>query len=215
MNKPRTPTQKSCAFCGTGFLTQSSIKQFCSAECRVKDIAAGFHDPDVCWNWPKSLNPQTGYGQLSTWQDGKRVLLTTHRVSYTAFHGGIPEGLSVLHKCDNRRCINPAHLYAGTQADNMHDCISRDRYAKTHKPPAIIWQKQFPERVKRGAEHPVAIDPSCMPRGEKHPGSKITEADVLEIRNSKETGIAMAKKFGLTPSTVSSIRTRQIWKHVL
>ena len=67
-----------------------------------------------------------GYGLASV--DNKTV--RTHRVSYEMNHGPIPEGMYVLHKCDNPSCINPEHLFAGTQRDNVLDMRSKGRQAK-------------------------------------------------------------------------------------
>ena len=66
-----------------------------------------------CWNWKASII-KDGYGQFKF--EGK--MEDAHRVSYKVFIGPIPENLHVLHKCDNPSCINPDHLFLGTQRDN-------------------------------------------------------------------------------------------------
>lgn len=66
---------------------------------------------------------RAGHRQMRV--SGKKVLV--HRLAYAATHGGIPAGLIVRHRCDNPRCVNPAHLEAGTQADNIQDMVSRGR----------------------------------------------------------------------------------------
>lgn len=75
-----------------------------------------------CWNWKRTLTPG-GYGQIG-W--GKQ-LVATHRIVATVHIGPIPEGLYVCHRCDNRRCCNPAHLFYGTALDNARDCIAKGR----------------------------------------------------------------------------------------
>lgn len=208
----RTPSYKTCTECGSKFLTASSIKTMCSPECRVRATAKQFQGIADCWNWPKSLNPQTGYGQLSAWIDGKRILLTAHRVSYSAFRGQIEDGKYVCHSCDNRQCFNPAHLFLGDQSDNMRDMVAKGRYHFVK--PEIAWQHRMPERVPRGESHHLKKDSSCLPRGSAHPGAKLKESDVLEIRASSERGARLAERYGVSQCIISAVKKRKIWKHL-
>jgi len=77
---------------------------------------------DGCWEWIGSKNPK-GYGCFRV----RGTLKPAHRVAYDLFVGIIPEGLRVLHKCDNRACVNPKHLWLGTNQDNTNDMISKGR----------------------------------------------------------------------------------------
>ena len=77
-----------------------------------------------CWFWKLGTFPN-GYGQL--WQLGE---WSAHRVSYAAFVGPIPKGMCVLHRCDNKPCVNPDHLWAGTNVDNMRDMVAKGRNPK-------------------------------------------------------------------------------------
>lgn len=81
--------------------------------------------PGECWVWIGSRSP-AGYGALSY---GKRVQ-AAHRVAWERANGAIPLGLCVLHKCDNPPCVNPSHLFLGTRADNIADCIKKGRFFK-------------------------------------------------------------------------------------
>lgn len=75
---------------------------------------------DQCWPWKGAVDGG-GYGTISI----GNVLFQTHRIAYTLTNG--PTDLNVLHRCDNRRCCNPAHLYAGTQEQNVNDMCVRGR----------------------------------------------------------------------------------------
>ena len=81
--------------------------------------------PEGCHIWMGGKF-NSGYG--ASGMNGKTV--GTHRISYELYNGDIPEGLVVMHSCDNRVCVNPAHLTVGTQADNVRDAVSKNRLIK-------------------------------------------------------------------------------------
>ena len=93
-----------------------------------------------CWVWTAGTNG-AGYGQIRPGGLAPRIL--AHRASWELFRGPIPKsdsyhGTCVLHKCDNRACINPDHLFLGTNEDNIHDCIAKNRKPTKLKPEQVL-----------------------------------------------------------------------------
>ena len=83
---------------------------------------------DDCWEWQAyRIPPPSGYGQFG--MGGRRGRMhPAHRVAWLLWHGTIPEGMRVLHRCDNPPCVRPDHLFLGTQADNVRDMHQKGRY---------------------------------------------------------------------------------------
>lgn len=144
-----------------------------------------------CWEW-KGMRFRNGYGGiLSTHVNGKHRTLLAHRVSYEMSNGPIPEGLCVLHVCDNRKCVRPDHLFLGTAADNIHDMIAKGRAA-----------------VVDGARY----------RGELNPSAKLTEEQVRVMRSEYVPRVVtrshLADKFGVSLPLVDKILGGRVWKHI-
>ena len=78
-----------------------------------------------CWEWTGATNRNGGYGQIGV----RGKIIRAHRLSWVWVNNKIPKDMHVLHKCDNRVCVNPDHLFLGTQKDNMQDCVRKGRFA--------------------------------------------------------------------------------------
>lgn len=141
-----------------------------------------------CWNWSASKN-NMGYGQIRFW--GKTF--TAHRIAWLIANGPIPSDICICHRCDNPACVNPSHLFLGTQTDNLHDMIAKRR-------------------------HGSHLHPERRPRGEAHKRAKLTDSEVIGIRDCyKAGGISQSKiaaQYGVTRSAISLITRRKKWTHI-
>jgi hypothetical protein len=87
-----------------------------------------------CWQW-KAMTDENGYGHVSPSK-------YAHRVAWLLWFGPIPEGINVCHRCDNPGCVRPDHLFLGTQADNVQDCIMKKRHVPP-RPKTILTASQI------------------------------------------------------------------------
>lgn len=86
-----------------------------------------------CWEWIGVLI-SIGYGRFMLYKNGKKIPRYAHRVSYELFtNKQIPNNIYICHKCDNRKCVNPNHLFPGTNQDNMNDMVKKNRQASGEK----------------------------------------------------------------------------------
>ena len=104
---------------------------------------------DTCWIWNGGRNDK-GYGRIAICT----VMTVAHRVSWIIHHGSIPDGLCVLHSCDNPPCVNPSHLFLGTKADNATDRDRKDRLIT----PYIIGHNKSPMKFSEDTQDKIRID---------------------------------------------------------
>lgn len=133
--------------------------------------------PDACWLW--TGNTHKGYGIIAVHRTRG-----SHRVSYELANGPIPEGLHVLHACDNRRCVNPVHLSLGTNAENCLDRKLKGRGAD-----------------KRGEKHHLA----------RLTNADVLE---IRRTARPGNHASIAERFGISRKYVSDIVHKQRWAHV-
>lgn len=169
---------------------------------------------DSCWLWTAATNMH-GYGVYKATGDRQKRV---HRLAYEQLVGPIPPGFNILHRCDVRRCLNPAHLFVGTQADNTRDAILKGRHPirpESLRPPGA--PKYVRKGYRRGDEHHSRTDPKTVRRGEASPQARLTEADVLTIREQYAAGVsqrALALKFSTHFGNIHAIIKRKSWVHV-
>lgn len=149
-----------------------------------------------CLEWTGRFNP-FGYGifkirssetQWLTYITPKKssISISTHRVAYKIWKGDIPEGIYVLHKCDNRACIEPSHLYLGTHKDNMDDMKNKKR-----------------QDMRPGELHHL----------NKMTNKDVIEIRKL-WDSGKETQAGLSRKYNVSTACIHSIAKRKSWKHI-
>lgn len=140
------------------------------------------HKGPDCWTWT-GCRFQTGYGAFQL----RGKIRRASRLAASLSGLLLSDSAWVLHRCDNRACVRPDHLFAGTPKDNVADMI------------------------KKGRARWVA------PRGERSHTAKLTEAKVLEIRALRSSGVPradVARMFGVAGDQITRITTRKNWSHV-
>lgn len=134
-----------------------------------------------CWRWIGGIN-KSGYGTFL----GGELGSLAHRVSYSIYVGKIPEGMHVCHTCDNRWCVNPNHLFLGTNAENMAD------------------------RDKKGRQAHLS---GAMNGNAKLNNTQVARIKKM-LKETNITQAELAKRVGVSQSNISDIARGKIWKHV-
>lgn len=148
-------------------------KEFMLRHMRLNEVTG-------CWEWTRYIMKPHRHGMMTI--NNKRQLV--HRVAYQLWVGPIPLGMLVCHRCDNPPCFNPEHLFAGTQQDNVNDCISKGRFI----------------RGETVGNHKLTASQVIEIRSHYDSG--------------KATMKKLAEEFGVGKVTVFWIVHRKTWKHI-
>jgi len=134
-----------------------------------------------CIEWTKAKD-RDGYGVLTR---NNKKNLRAHRVAWIDTYGEIPEGMWVLHKCDNKSCVNPEHLFIGTAKDNTQDCIKKNR-----------------RNTPRGSNHHAAkLNEDLVLK-------------IRTIYKNKKLS-ELSEQIGVSISLIGLVKRNKIWKHVI
>jgi hypothetical protein len=140
-----------------------------------------------CWIWSGGNNGSYGVFRVGSTTDGSRRQVYAHRISYELHKGKIPAGLFVCHTCDVKLCVNPAHLFLGTNADNIRDHLNKGGSIG---------------RSRHGEENPRAV---------------LDVDQVRAIRRRYDCGESLTqlgRSYGVTKQAIYGIVLRKNWKHV-
>ncbi len=209
-----TLLDRTCRECGTGFTSpvwevKRGSGNFCSRHCaRIWQARQQFTTAETrfwenvekssdegCWLWTANTTSY-GYGRFRF--QGQEA--QAHRVAWKLVNGPIPKGMYVCHNCpggDVRSCVNPAHLFLGTHADNMSDMVRKGRSpsGKYH------WSHLHSEKIVRGKRHGRA---------------RLTDTEVAEIRALYASGALrqcqLARRFQVAHSTIHMIISGKTWQ---
>lgn len=177
--------QRTCKTCGKEYESKSAKwSHYCSLKClngvdikeRFWNFVLKTESTDSCWLWQGAMK-KDGYASFN----GRNA----HRSCWLINVGEIPPGLAVLHRCDNRRCVNPSHLFIGTLDDN-----NKDRAAKGRSKPC---RGERSNMAKLTAEKVLAI------RTERANGAALKD---------------LATKYSVSFQLISLIATRKVWTHI-
>lgn len=150
----------------------------------LKPLEQRFHEKYLicpmsgCWIWTAST--KGGYGCIGVGEKTVRA----HRLSWELHNSPIPEGMHVCHTCDVRCCVNPDHLFLGTQKDNMDDMVTKGRHARV------------------------------APKGSAHGQAKLTEGQALEVYHAEGPQRGIAANYGVSQRLVSLIKRKEGWRHI-
>jgi hypothetical protein len=186
-----------------------------------------------CWIWDHDCDGK-GYGRISY----RNSRYSAHRMSWMIHHGAIEPGLNVLHKCDVTFCVNPDHLFLGTQKDNMGDCARKKRHQFGERSGASVLTDEMAQGIhsahgkykdiaarfgiskyavkdikKRNRWRHLELS-RCghnYTKGSDVTGSKLSESEVLEIRRATGSFASLARMYGVSDTSIANIKRRKTW----
>lgn len=200
----------------------------------IEERVAKLPDAPGCWLWLGTIL-SNGYGKASF----GGVPIGAHRASYAVFRGE-PGALYVCHRCDNRSCVNPEHLFLGTAKDNAEDMVRKGRSTRGDRNAHVVLADRDLDAVRssdlpykelailygvcvehigsirrgRARETPGVVCAKRRARGERSGKAKLTDELVREIRQSTLGARELGRKLGVSHSQVVCVRKRRTWGHV-
>lgn len=181
-------TYRNCSYCNKVFYFINPNNKTCSDNCRFWQHV-DIKSDDQCWNWLRSIDCG-GYGSFGF---NKRIY-HAHRVAYILTHKKIlTKDIHICHTCDNRKCVNPNHLWEGNHLSNNRDKAKKGRSTKGRN-----WKIS-----KLGSN-----------QGVKNASAKLTEQQVLDIRKSKDTTLNLSELYKISETTILNIKNNKTWRHL-
>jgi len=142
---------------------------------------------DGCWEWQRAI--WDGYGIFGL----RRRTIRAHRFSWTITNGAIPDGMLVCHRCDNRKCVRPDHLFLGTDKDNHRDCRGKGRVSPL-------------------------FNTGYGSRGDRSGRARLTSEKVLylwRVEGKERNCASLARKLGVPPDAVRNVYKGKTWRHLM
>jgi hypothetical protein len=135
-----------------------------------------------CWTW-NGWRSEEGYGGFSCCYEGKSKIYPAHRLSYMIYNGDVPDELFVLHKCNNKPCVNPEHLYIGTHKDNMNDLRDAGTLSGRNNPNfGVVCSAERKKKISDGVNKWIETNPKFNPAEFTSKNWLITDPDGNEFK---------------------------------